>query len=333
MYPVRFLTGHTRIQDIKKMPVKSISRLSLALLVIAGLILIIPCSASLEVRPSTNIALAKGDPLTITGTGFMNGSAAIWEFGPGFFAYTVIPVAPEGSISWTQRGDVTGPLMSGPLMIVVQDPGRDQKYSVHIGTSGETRQVTAGNGTALFDAKPAFWDIPAAMDLAKRVREEIAGEKTDDSATLQMVFVEEPAISFSQEDAGKIPSAAAGEGLRFSGTTNLAPENRISARIERTAVIEKTGLRIPIRTGTVTMIQTDGLQNRWEYTLNTSGLEPGEYLVTIGWDKSSVSGQAAEIFRIVWQPEAGAAPGGSTVSLTSHPSVAAVTMLLYGIAL
>jgi len=322
MYP-----GH------KKMPVKSISRLSLALLVIAGLILIIPCSASLEVRPSTNIALAKGDPFTITGTGFMNGSAAIWEFGPGFFAYTGIPVAPDGSFSWTQGTDVTGTFRSSPLMIVVQDPGRDQKYSVHISTLSKARYVIAGNGTALFEVKPGSLAIPTAMDLAKRVQEEIAGEKTDDSAMLQMIFVEEPAISFPQENASEIPSVAAGEGLGLFGTTNLAPENRVSARIEKTAIIEKTGLRIPVRTGTVTMIRTGGLQNRWEYTLNTSGLEPGEYLVTIGWDKSSVSGQAAEIFRIVPQPGSGTAPRGSTISLTSHPSVSAVTMLLQGIAL
>ncbi|MFA6361951.1 hypothetical protein [Methanoregula sp.] len=301
------------------------SRLSLIWLVIVGLILIIgPCSASLEVRPSTNIALAKGDPLTITGTGFMNGSATIWEFGSGFFAYKSIPAAPEGTLSWTQGMDVTETFRSGPLMIIVQDPGRDRQYSLHVDASGETKRIVVGNGTDLFDVKPDSLTIPAAMGLAEQVQDEIAREETDDSGTLQIVFVEEPTLSFHQENAGEIPTVAAGKSIRFYGTMNLAPENRITARVENTAVIEKTGLRIPVRTGTVTTIRTGELQNRWEYTLDTSGLEPGEYLVEIGWEQSAVSGQNAEIFRIVRQSGADNTTGRSSFSLMSLFSVPAI---------
>ena len=312
------------------MPVKCMSRISLIWLVIVGLILIIgPCSASLEVRPSTNIALAKGDSLTITGTGFMNGSAAIWEFGSGFFAYNSIPAAPDGTLSWTQGMDVTETFRSGPITIIVEDPGRDRQYSLHVDASGETKRIVAGNGTDLFDVKPDSLTIPAAMDLAERVQEEIAREETDDSGTLQTVFVEEPTISFHQENAGEIPTVAAGKSIRFFGTMNLAPENRVAAKVENTAVVEKTGLRVPVRTGTVTTIRTGELQNRWEYTLDTSGLEPGEYLVEIGWDRSTMSGQAVEIFRIVRQPGGDNTTGRSAFSLMSLLSVPAIAPLLH----
>lgn len=307
------------------MTVKGMSRSFLIAGIILGLILIIsPCSAGLAVRPSTNIALAKGDPLTITGTGFMNGSAAIWEFGPGFFAYTRMPVAPDGILAWVQGREVTGTFKSGPLSIVVQDPGRDQTYSVHADTSGESGHVIAGNGTALFDVEPGSLNMSAAMNLAERVQGEIAGEKTDDSAVLQRVFVEEPTISFPQESAGGIPSVAAGESIRFSGTMNLAAENQITARIDDTTVLGKNSSRVPVRTGTVTTIRTGELQNRWEYALDTSGLEPGEYLIEIGWDQSTVSGQAAEIFRIVRQPASRSSllnPGGTISTLWTRWSL------------
>lgn len=307
------------------------SRIFLIAGIILGLILIIsPCSAGLAVRPSTNIALAKGDPLTITGTGFMNGSAAVWEIGPGLFTYTVTPFVPKGTLIWTAGRDATETFRSGPLMIIVQDPGRDRQYSLHVDVSGKTKRILAGNGTDLLDVKPDSLTIPAAMDLAEQVQEKIAREETDDSGVLQTIFVEEPTISFQQENTGEILTVAPGKNIRFSGTMNLAPENRITAKIEKTATIEKTGLRIPVRTGMVTAIRTGELQNRWEYTLDTSGIEPGEYLIEIGWEQSAVSGQAAEIFRISQQPDSAFEPpqsgtgntsGRSAISRTSLPSL------------
>ncbi|OPY37956.1 MAG: hypothetical protein A4E35_01011 [Methanoregula sp. PtaU1.Bin051] len=286
------------------MPIKSFPEKIVIPLVITGLMLIIaPCTAGIQIQAGTNIALARGDPLTITGTGLMNGSVAIWGIGPSFFTYQAIPVAPDGTVSWELGRDVTRSFRSGPLMIIVQDPGHDRQYSLRAGMSMERIRIAWENGTSMSEWERGPLDIPAAMDLADTVRDGIAGSGTDDSCTLAMVMVEEPAIHFRHENPDEFPTVVAGERVWFSGTTNIAPENRITARIEDTAVIGKTGSRIPVRSGEVTIERTGDLQNRWEYTLDTEGLASGEYLFEIGWDQSAVSGQSATIFRIIRQSD------------------------------
>jgi hypothetical protein len=272
-------------------------------LVIVGLILLItPCAAGFHTQTSTNIALAKGDPLTISGTGAMNGSVAFWGIGPSFFTYEVVPAAPDGTINWTLGRDATKTFRSGPLVIIVQDPGQDRQYLLRAAVPEGKSRVLRENDTDLFEIDPNSLNIPTAMDLADQLGGEITKGDTDDSCTLLTVYVEEPAIHFQQGNHDEFPAVAAGEHVTFSGTMNMAPENRITARIEDTAVIEKTGSRIPVMTGTVTAVRTGELQNRWEYTLDTTGLNLGEYLFDIGWDQSTVSGQNAMIFRITPQP-------------------------------
>jgi hypothetical protein len=315
----------------------SVKSLSVILLAIVGLTLIIsPCTAGLHVQTSTNIALAKGDPLTITGTGFVNGSAVIWGIGPSFFTYQVVPAAPDGNVEWTLGREVTRTLRSGPLMIFVQDPGQDRQYSLRVAVSEGKNRVVLGNGTDLFKVEPNSRDIPATMDLAEQMKYEISKRETDDASTLLTIFVEEPSIHFQQENPDAFQTVVEGERIRFSGTMNLAPENRVTVRIEDTSVIEKTGSRIPVRTGAVTVVRTGELQNTWEYTLETSGLNPGEYLVEVGWDQSAVSGQAATIFRVTPQPDMASSvlltgsdktTGGASHS-SLHLSVPAYLLLL-----
>jgi len=87
-----------------------------------------------------------------------------------------------------------------------------------------------------------------------------------------------------------------------NGTMNMAPENLITARMYDTDVIEETGLRIPVRPATVIATERGAWGNTWEYTLDTAGLEPGEYLVEVGWNRSHVSGQNAILLHVI-QPE------------------------------
>ncbi|MCK9579997.1 MAG: hypothetical protein M0Q92_06045 [Methanoregula sp.] len=294
-------------------------------LVIVGLILLItPCAAGFHAQTSSNIALAKGDSMTITGTGAMNGSVAIWGIGSSFFTYVVVPAAPDGTINWTLGRDVTRTFRSGPLMIIVQDPGQDRQYSLRAAMSEEKNYVILENGMGLFEGEQNFLNISAAIDLSDRLRDEMTDGYTDDSYTLLTTFVEEPSIHFQQGDPDESLTVVTGDHVMFSGTMNMAPKNRIMVRIEDTSVIEKTGLRIPARTETITAIRTGEQQNQWEYNLDTTGLNPGEYLFEIGWDQSLVSGQNAMVFRITPQRgKASLAPdngsGGTMGRITFSP--------------
>jgi len=251
------------------------------------------------------MALARGDPLTVAGSGYLNGSVAIWGIGPSFFTYQVLPVDQGGMITWTLGRDTTRTLRSGPLFVIVQDPGNDRDYAVRpTGSAGDpyTRTFRWENDPGFMDIKPGNLSISGASSLAEQLRDRIAGSGMDDSCTLLMAFVEEPALHIDTKP-DEAPVVPAGQDLRLTGTMNLAPENRITARIESTAVIGKTGNRIPVEEGIVTPVRTGELKNRWEYLLNTSGLSPGEYLLEVGWDQSLVSGQSAMLFRIAGNPD------------------------------
>jgi len=254
---------------------------------------------------STNMALARGDTLTVTGSGYQNDSVAIWGIGPSFFTYQTLPVDQDGMITWTLGRDTTRTLRSGPLYVIIQDPGNDRDYAVRpTGSAGDpyTRIFRLENDPGFMEITPGNLSISGASNLAEQLRDRIAGSGMDDSCTLLMAFVEEPALHIDAKP-DEILLVPAGQDLRLTGTMNLAPENRITARIESTAVIGKTGNRIPVEAGVVTPIRTGELKNRWEYTLNTSGLSPGEYLLGIGWDQSRISGQSAMLFRIAGNPD------------------------------
>jgi len=68
----------------------------------AALISVItPCAAGIHVQASHDIVLAKGDPLTITGAGYHNGSATLWGTGYSFLDSKVVNASPTGTIVWT----------------------------------------------------------------------------------------------------------------------------------------------------------------------------------------------------------------------------------------
>jgi len=246
--------------------------------------------------------LAKGDPLTITGDGYHNGSATLWGIGYSFLDRKVVNASPTGTILWTLDPETTQTFHSGPFMIIVQDPGQDRNYSIVANESAGKCLITSVDGTPLFETEVGSMNIPAALDLADLLKNQIDGNGSDDSCLIQTVYVEEPALHLSTVKLGSALAVHTGECVLVQGTMNMAPENRITARIYNTDVIEKTGQRTLVRPATVIGTERGPWENTWEYTLDTAGLEPGEYLVEIGWNRSHVSGQNAFPLQVI-QPE------------------------------
>ena len=269
----------------------------------AALISVItPCAAGIHVQASHDIVLAKGDPLTITGAGYHNGSATLWGTGYSFLDSKVVNASPTGTIVWTLDPETTQTFHSGPFMIIVEDPGQDRNYSISANVSAGKFRMISADGIPLFETEAQANNISAALDLANLLKNQINRSGTDDSCVIQTVYVEEPALHLSTVELGSALVVPAGEYVLVNGTMNMAPENLITARMYDTDVIEETGLRIPVRPATVVATERGAWENTWEYTLDTAGLEPGEYLVEVGWNRSQVSGQNAFLLQVI-QPE------------------------------
>jgi len=270
----------------------------LILAFVALICVISPCTAGVHIQASHESILAKGDPLIITGDGYHNGSAIIWGIGHSFFEHEIVDADSDGTITWTWDEKVTEKFHSGPFTIIIQDPGRDRMYSVVAHDSTATFLSTVTGNISVLTPDVTTMDIPAALDLADFLKSQIAGSGTDDSYLLQTVYVEEPALHLSIGEPGRIMDVPAGEWVVLQGTMNMATKNRITVGIYDTSVIEKTGHRIPVRAIDSALTGGRVWGNRWEYSLDTAGLRPGEYLVDIGWDRPVPSGQNAFILRV-----------------------------------
>ncbi|HQJ39118.1 MAG TPA: hypothetical protein PK477_03535 [Methanoregulaceae archaeon] len=268
-------------------------------LVLAALVCIVsPCTAAIYIQASHDCVLAKGDPLFITGDGYHNGSAVIWGIGHSFFIHEIVDADSDGTLTWTWDEKVTEKFHSGPFTIIVQDPGQDRIFSIVANDSAGKSLLTIADNVSVLPVDAPTMDIPAALDLADFLKNQIAGSGMDDSYLLQTVYVEEPTLHLSTVELGSPLKVPAGGYVLVQGTMNMALENRIAVRIYDTSVIEKTSHRIPVRAIDSALTGSGVWGNTWEYSLDTAGLGPGEYLVEIGWDRSVKSGQNVFILMV-----------------------------------
>lgn len=281
------------------MPVEQKSTVPVLVLTFAVLISVVsPCTAGINIQASHDIVLAKGDPLIIIGDGYHNGSATLWGIGYSFLAGRVVNSSRDGTITCAWDSGTTQGFHSGPFMIVVQDPGQDLDYSLLANESAGKCRITEAAGTLLFETEVEAINIPAALDLADLLKNRINESGTDDSCVIRTVYVEEPALHLSRVEPGSDLVVPAGEHVLVKGTMNMAPDNLITARIYDAVVIEQTGQHIPVRPATAVRTGNGTRENTWEYSLDTAGLAPGEYLVEIGWDRSEISGQITFILQV-----------------------------------
>jgi hypothetical protein len=115
----------------------------------------------------------------------------------------------------------------------------------------------------------------------------------------------------------EIGTVAAGETVTISGTTNLAPGNRLL--VEVTPVAFGAG-GAGGTSGTAVVQAGNGTANTWSFEANTTGFEPGEYIVTVDW----VEGDATASTRFT-VTEAGAATPTVTAPATTATTPPATT--------
>jgi len=84
----------------------------------------------------------------------------------------------------------------------------------------------------------------------------------------------------------EVESIAAGETLTVSGTTNLAPGNRLLVTATPVA-FGPANASTPSggggASGTAVVEAGNGTANTWSFAMDTTGFQPGEYIVTVDW--------------------------------------------------
>jgi len=274
-----------------------------AAIVLATLIAI-PAMAEISFESSCPQTIAEGDTFTIHGTGATNGSITLLVLGRQYFhTFTVDPDS-RGSFTITVGPGETRNFSAGQYAFVIQDPGANGQYEIdtHISRHGNITVMNRG---------AAVTDLGTAGDLKPWVDPEIeklmavsGREGVDDIFRVEYFFVELPSLHFDQQNDPKTGRLILNNSdlrrIEFSGTTNMAPGNALTVRI-----VNATSRNIVFTDAAPAIIPAYGTEpgrnsywNTWYYSLDPAQLSPGEYVITVGWEKETWCGTASVLFLV-----------------------------------
>ena len=253
-----------------------------------------PVTAAVYYSSSTPQIITKGDAFSVSGMGATNGTVALWVIGRNYFEVRSTAPDRHGNFSILFKPTETEKFPSGQYAIVLQDPGADGTMEIEAGrdSGGNLTIMNRGKIFARFGAKEAPGgnvqeETGALMSAATLPH-------VDDTFLTAYFFVEEPYVQFDgiiPASGSRLPDQVSGEGVSFTGTTNMGADNPLRAELknpETNAII--TSKAIPVVAGS-------GL-NRWSYGIAAPGLEPGDYLLSVGWTKSNTTGTATALFSV-----------------------------------
>ncbi len=310
-------------------PVK-IRSLSLAVLVCLLLLTIGYGSAAVTFSSSTPQIIAKGNDLTLKGTGATNGTVALWIVGRDYIDRIVLIPDIKGNYIHTISSEDTRQFTSGQYSFVIQDSGPNGKLDV------EYR--VADNGDIILQSQgKTFADIGARENIKANLAPLISAfsatatnPPTDDIFTSHYFFVEDPSIGFDHTSAsgeGQLPDVTAGNPVILGGPTNLAPHEMLHAEIrDRTSGALAASADFSVQPGPTV--------NRWSWTVEAPGLPPGSYEARIWRPNAYVNCSGSSFFTVVSQVTATTAPGNSTAAAypwSQDPNLP--FLILFGLAL
>ena len=269
------------------------ARTVLAVILVIAACIVLPASAvTVYYHASTPQVITKGDAFSVSGTGATNGTVALWIIGRDTF--DVRSVAPDrhGNFSLVVRPTETLKFSSGQYAVVLQDPGPSGTMEIEPGRD------TSGNLTIMNRGK-IIARLGAVENLRGNVQQETdtltsaaSLQGVDDSFTTAYFFVEEPAVHFDQlipASGSRLPDQLSGEGFLFTGTTNMGEENTLRADLR------SADTNAPVTSKEIPIIPGSSL-NSWSYGIDAPGLEPGNYILSVGWEKSNTTGTGTAQF-------------------------------------
>lgn len=257
-------------------------------LVILGLLLIVgisPVAAAVYFTTSAPGIITKGDPVTISGTGAVNGTVGIWIIGREHFEVLTTVPDRHGNFSLTLKPSATSGFSSGQYAILVQDPGKSGTFELEGGTDINGSLVVMNRGKIIARLGPRQDLGGNIRTVADQILSTPSLQGVDDMFQGEFFFVAEPKIYFDTiipASGLRLPDQVTQERIRISGTTNIGPENSLATEI-------RTRESPEIVTRKTIAIKAGDPMNTWAWELSAPGLPPGDYDVTVVWEKETIS--------------------------------------------
>jgi len=248
-------------------------------------IIAIPVNAAVYFTNSAPGIITKGDYFSVSGTGAVNGTVGIWIVGRDHFE--VLTTAPDrhGNFSITIKPSATDSFSSGQYAIVFQDPGVNGLLDIGGGTDVNGTLTVMNRGKIVARLGPR----QGLGENVRRVVDQILNTSSipniDDSFRVEFFFVEEPAIHIDRiipASGFRLPDQITGERIIITGTTNIGTDNTIGTKIRT----KNTNEIVTIKT--IPVIRGNPM-NTWTWDLDAPGLPPGDYELTLIWEKANVS--------------------------------------------
>jgi hypothetical protein len=257
-------------------------------------VIAVPVTATVYFATSAPGIITKGDMVSVSGTGAVNGTLQIWIIGREHFEVIAVTPDHQGNFSVTLKPSATALFSSGRYALIIQDPGYNGTLEIESGIDVHGNLSLMNRGK-IIERFGSLKDLRGDTHLvAAKILSTAAAPGTDDTFSVDYFFVEEPAIHFDQvipASGFRLPDQHAGERIVFSGTTNLGTENLLDTTIRTTETKELvTEKRIKVTAGSD--------MNTWTWDLAEPGLSPGEYILTVAWARSNTTGTATGSFRV-----------------------------------
>jgi hypothetical protein len=263
-------------------------RVGASIIILLLAIIVIPVTAAVYYSMSAPGIITKGDSFSVSGTGAVNGTVGIWIVGRDHFE--VLTSAPDrhGNFSIAIKPSATDSFSSGQYAIIFQDPGANGVLEIGGGTDVNGTLAVMNRGKIVARLGPRQGLGENVRMVVDQILNTSSIPGIDDTFNAEYFFVEEPAIHFDKlipASGFRLPDQITGEPIVISGTTNIGTENTIGTEIRT----QNTNDIVTVKT--IPVIGGDPM-NTWTWDLDAPGLPPGDYELTIGWEKANISSNA-----------------------------------------
>jgi len=123
-----------------------------------------------------------------------------------------------------------------------------------------------------------------------------------------------------QTSINEIGTVTAGETVAIGGTTNLAPGNRLLIEVTPVGFGPGNASVQGGTSGTAVVEEGNATANTWSFDIDTTGFEPGEYIVTAEWVEGDAT--ASTTFTVVEAAEATPTPTATPTATTPSTTMA-----------
>ena len=288
-------------RELKKMEFRKTLAVSFLVFIV---FMAAPAAAGLIFESSCPQTIAEGDTFTIHGTGATNGSVTLLIFGRHYFHTFAADPDNKGDFSFILGPEETRNFSAGQYAFVIQDPGANGQSEIGTRISGYGNITVTDRGVTVADLGPSAGLKPWVRSEVETLMAASERAGVDDIFRAEYFFVELPSLHFDQQsdpETGRlILDSNNPRRMVFSGITNMAPENILTAQIRdatsgKEIFIDTVPAITPV---TGTEPGRHSYWNTWYYSLDPARLSPGEYSITVGWQKESWCGTGTALFMV-----------------------------------